>query len=748
MTRHLLFTSLTVLLILFSQTAFGQSATISGLIQDSETGEDVAFAYIHLEEINRTTTSDNNGSFSFRNVPNGTYTLVVHRMGYVTQNRTITVTPDDEIEIQIQLRSTILTGQTVEVIADSEILVGSGMEHASVKITGDELRQDLGTTLSETLESRAGFSQRTMGVAPGRPVIRGLGDLRVEILQDGSKSSDVSWTSADHAVTIDPSSADEIQVARGPAAFEFGANALGGVINVVKNRIPNSVPTQTTGVISAQGVTVNRGLTGAGSLNIPFDPIVATLHLNGRTGQDFRAPGGRVTNTGILSSDNAIGIGYIKPWGYAGFSGSMYYNEYGIPPNPDGGHSEGVNIEMLKYQVEGRSEVLLNHDSFNLLELRGGFTSYNHSEIEESGVVGTEYGMISHSGSVKIRNGEWGFFESGLFGIDSELVDYAVFGSRTPNSTSGSASAFAIQEIGLGDLHLESGLRLEYHKFQPDQERNSALIGHVRERSFLALATSLAAIYNFGNGYYAGTTLMHSFRPPSVEELYSEGPHLAAYSYEIGNPDLTPERALGSELFARYRTDRAHVEFSAYYNHFNNFIHPQDTGEPNHRLPQFNNWQFVGTKAAMYGAELDAEIQLREYLVLDGTYSLTIGNRTLTDTEQEQTGLEEKKQPLPMIPPMEGGIGIRYANSGFSIGGRLKFAATQNRTAEFESSTSGYTTIDLKSQYRFSVGNTFHTLTLNIRNLLNTEYYNHLSRIKEIFPEPGRSADLLYRVYF
>ncbi|MEX2601451.1 MAG: TonB-dependent receptor [Balneolaceae bacterium] len=748
MTRYLLLVSATLLLTFLLQTAHGQSAAISGMIQDTESGEDVAFAYIHLEEINRTTTSNNSGSFSFRNVPNGTYTLVVHRIGYVTQNRSITVTTDDEIEILIQLRSTILTGQTVEVIADSEILVGSGMEHASVKITGDELRQDLGTTLSETLESRAGFSQRTMGVAPGRPVIRGLGDLRVEILQDGGKSSDVSWTSADHAVSLDPSSAEEIQVARGPAAFEYGANALGGVINVVKNRIPNTVPTRTTGVLSAQGVTVNRGLTGASSLNIPFDPVVVTLQLNGRTGQDFRAPGGRVTNTGILSSDNALGIGYIKPWGYAGLSGSMYYNEYGIPPNPDGGHAEGVNMEMVKYQGEGRSEVLLNHDTFNLLELRGGFTSYHHAEIEDGGIVGTEYRMISHSGSVKIRNQEWGFFESGLIGIDSELVDYSVFGSRTPNSTSGSAAVFAIQEIDLGDLHLESGLRYEYHRFKPDQERNSPVIGHVRERTFQALASSIAAIYNFGNGYYLGTTLMHSFRPPSVEELYSEGPHLAAYSYEVGNPDLSPERALGSELFARYRTDSAHIEFSAYYNYFNNYIHPQDTGEPNHRLPEFNNWQFVGARAAMYGTELDAEIQLQENLVIDGTYTFTIGNRTLSDEEQEQAGLEQKKQPLPMIPPMEGGIGLRYAKSGFSIGGRLKFAAAQNRTAEFESATSGYTTVDLKGQYRFSIGNTFHTLTLNIRNLMNTEYYNHLSRIKEIFPEPGRSADLLYRIYF
>ncbi|MEX0770563.1 MAG: TonB-dependent receptor [Balneolaceae bacterium] len=724
------------------------AGSISGRIMDAESNDPVSFAYIHLEEINRTSTSDRNGRFEFRNVPSGTFTLTVHRIGYVTQKNRIEISDNERFEITVTLQPTVISGESIEVIADADQLTGSNLEHASIKVTGDELRQDLGTTLSETLSNQPGFSQRTMGAAPGRPVIRGLGDQRVLILQDGERTGDVSWTSSDHAVSLDPSTANEIEIARGPAALEYGSNAIGGVINVVKNQIPNSVPTNITGVVSMQGASVNRGLTGAGSVTIPWNDIVLNLDLNGRTGQDFESPIGTLTHTHIRSSSNAFGASYIRPWGYAGLSGSMYFNRYGIPPDPVGGHEEGVDIEMTKYQVDSQSEILLNDSFFNLLELRGSFTSYQHQEIESDGLTGTEYGVITTTGSVKARHDELLFFDEGVVGLWGEHVDYAVFGSRTPNSNSTSASMYALQESDFGFFHLETGFRFDYNLARPEHDRPGSFIGYVRERSFYALTTSLSAIYDFGRGYHLGTTLMHSFRPPSLEELYSEGPHLAAYSFEIGNPDLGPERGLGSELFARYRTDQTNIELSGYYNHFNNYIYPRDTGQPNHRRPNLNNWQYVGARAALYGVEFSSEFRLVNNFRFSGSYSFTIGFRDVPEEEQESTGLEDSHQPLPLIPPMKGNIGIHYVKSDFSAGGRVRLAARQGRVAELETPTPGYAVVDLNAQYRFDWGDTFHTLTLNLQNLMNEEYYNHLSRIKHIFPEHGRSVNLLYRVYF
>jgi iron complex outermembrane recepter protein len=728
----------------------GLTGTIEGVVLDYETREPVTFAYLHLEEINRTTTTDRNGYFRLRNVPSGNYTLIIHRIGYMSLNQTITVEGDEVSELVLEMRSTVLSGDAIQVVADAEQTIGSGLEHASVKIIGDKLRRNLDATLSSTLSNEPGISERSMGVAPGRPVIRGLGDERVLILEDGQRTGDVSWTTSDHSVTVDPSSAEEIQIARGPAALEHGSGAIGGVINVVRNQIPNSVPTSTTGSISLQGASVNRGAMAAGNLMIPWrDDFVLNLDLNGRIGHDYETPAGRLDNSYLQTTSNSFGLSHIRSWGYAGLSGSMYMSHYGIPPDPLGGHPGGVDIEMTKYQTEARTEILLGSSLFDLLEVRGSFIRYNHAEIESSGVIGTEYDMDTTTGSIKLRNKEWGIFSDGVIGAWGEYVDYSVFGTTgNPDSRAWSGSLFAIQEADIGHLHLEAGLRFNHVSSRPQQERISGIIGNVRNRNFTGLESSISAIYDFGRGFHLGTTLMHSWRAPSLEELYSEGPHLAAYAFEVGNPDLKPERGLGTELFGRYKHDRATLELTGYYNFFRNYIHSQNTGEMRPPRADLFTYQFVDTRASIYGAELSAEYQLVRNLVVDGSLSLTIGDRNVSEEEKEITGLTESEQPLPMIPPFKGNLGLRYTFNSFTIGGRARLSAKQDRLGEFETPTDEYAVIDLNLQYRFNWGTTLHTVSLNALNLFNEEYYNHLSKIKDLFPEPGRSVNLLYRVYF
>ncbi len=724
------------------------TGTVTGFIIDAETGEPVSYAYLHLEEINRSTTTDRDGQFQLRNIPEGSYTAIIHRIGYISQNRTIDVTSDETAEITFELRPTVLSGQTVEVFADAERTVGANLEHASVKIVGDQLRRDLDVTLSGTLRNQAGFSERSMGAAPGRPVMRGLGDERVLILEDGGRTGDVSWASGDHSVTIDPSSAEEIEIARGPAALEYGSGAIGGVINVVRNQIPNSVPTSTTGTLSLQGASVNQGLMGAGSAAVPWnEDLVLNIDLNGRIGQDYNTPTGDLPNTYLRTTNNGIGVGYIRPWGYAGFSGSVYYSEYGIPPDPDGGHPSGVDIEMYKYHTEGRTEIIIRDSFFDLLEARTSFIRYHHVELESNGSVGTQYDMDTITGSIKLRNKGWGPFENGVIGAWGEFVDYAIFGSGTPNSNSRSGSLFAIQEANISAFHLEAGFRLNHVASWPEKERQSNLIGFVRERNFTGLESSLSGIYDFGRGFFLGSTFMHSWRAPTFEELFSEGPHLATYAYEVGNPDLDPERGLGTELFARYKQDNATIELAGYYNYFRNYLHAQYTDLWSPR-PDLVTYQFVDTQATIYGTELSTELRIFDHLAIDGSFSLTIGDREVSEEEKEATGLTESEQPLPMMPPLKGNIGARYVFNNFTLGARVRMATEQDRLGEFETPTEGYTVLDLNAQYRFNWGSTLHTISLKANNVLNKEYYNHLSLIKEIFPEPGRSADLLYRIYF
>ncbi|MEX0724060.1 MAG: TonB-dependent receptor [Gracilimonas sp.] len=721
------------------------SYLLSGTITDSETNEPVSFAYIHVEELNRTAVADSDGKYQLKNIPAGNFTLSIHRVGYRTQTKEISIKEADEV-IDIQLRPTVLGSQSVDVVGAAEDLEGSNLEHASKKVFGSDLRRNLGNTLSQTLSNLAGFDERKMGSAPGRPVIRGLGDERVLILQDGVRSGDVSAQSSDHAVTIDPISAQEVEIARGPQALAYGANAIGGVINVVRNQIETSVPSRTTGNFTLNGETVNRGGSGAVDVTLPYNDFALSLNLNGRLANDVTTPIGKTDNTYYRATNNSAGLSWVRDWGYIGSAFSTYFNNYGIPPDPQG-HPEGVDIEMEKFQYDLKSEVLINGDFLKVVEGDLSIKNYTHKEIESNGSLGTQFGLVTTNADIKAKHNSLGFLDKGSFGVWGEVEDYAIIGAGTPDANSYKFGAYLIEEADFGDLHLEGGLRFDWVMNKPDEEEQSR-IGFIRERTFSALSSSFAAIYSLSDRISLGGSLLHSFRAPSLEELYSEGPHLASYSYEIGNPELDPERGFAKELFVRYQSDRANAEAAVFHNGFSNYLYAQNTGQPNNRRPDLNDYQFVGAEAILYGTEFSGEFQVLNNFVLDGSISYTLAERKVSETEQQNSGYEGDTRPLPQIPPLKSKVSFKYTKDGFELGSRVRFAGKQDRTGEFETPTESYTLLDAFAQYRLDGGNLLHTFSLNVNNILNKEYYDHLSRIKDLRPEPGINVSFLYRVYF
>jgi len=745
MQQYLLGISLFLIILIMPGTILAQ---LQGEIRNASTDEPVSFAYVHLEEINRSTTTDRNGTFRFQNVPAGTYIISVHRIGFKTYTREIEYDGTDSNLLDIRMQPQNISGEEITVTGSRQQTGGARLEHASTKIIGEELRRNLGSTLSETLTNQAGFSERSSGPAPGRPVIRGLGDERVLILRDGERTGDVSAQSADHGVSIDPMGAEEIEVARGPAALAYGANAIGGVINVVKNQIPNTVPNNFTGSASLNGKSVNSEASAAVDLIVPFKNWAATLDLNGRTGQDFSTPGASIENSYLKNTHNTAGLSYVGNNGYLGGSFSTYLSDYGIPPDPNGGHPNGVDIEMRKYQADFRGERILDHPFFRTVEARYSFVNYNHVELESNGNLGTEFGKLTTNVSVSSNTKGWTIFDEGSMGLWGEMQDYAVRGADTPDSDLYSAAAYIIQEGDAGNLHFEIGARLESIHSRPEEERVSQRIGQIENRSFLGLASSASLIYELSSRVFAGTTVMHSFRAPTLEELYSEGPHLAAYSFEIGNPQLDPERGLGTELFLRYRSSRINAEVVGYRNKFQNYLFPRDTGEQSVSDPALNNYQFIGTEAEFFGFELSANLQLHQRLTVGGNLSYTRAERTVSEEEQQVTGFSGDTRPLPMIPPLQGSFFVKYSQGNFTATTRMVLADKQTRLSEFETRTDGYRLLNASLQYRIDQTNLLHTISLSGKNLLNTTYRNHLSRIKEVFPEPGRNISLLYRLYF
>lgn len=717
-----------------------ESFIISGSISDRETNEPIPFAYVHLEELNRTTISNIDGIFELKNIPEGNYTVSVHRIGFKTQKRKVDLT--ENLSINIELSPSILTSETIEIVASDNILTGSNIAHTSESISGTSLRRDLGSTLANTLANLPGIDQRSLGNTTTRPVIRGLGDERVIILQDGLSTGDVSDQSADHAVSVDPIASAEIQIAKGAAVLEFGANAVGGIINVVNNLISTSQPNSVNGTATLGANSVNESASTALNISVPFKSFVFNTNLNGKIGGDTKTPNGNIENTQFETTNSALGVSYIQNWGYLGGSFGTYLSNYGIPPDPNG-HTEGVDIEMRKYNYVLKGEYLLNGALFKTIEGDFSLNNYNHKEFETTSSIGTEFGLVTSTAQISANHSGIGFFDTGKIGIWGEIEDYAVFGADTPDANSYKFGTFLIEEIDFDSFRIEAGIRYDYVLNKPKEDDPNSSIGNIRAKDFHALSSSLNILYDFGKGFTVGTVLLHSFRAPSLEELYSEGPHLASFSFEIGNPELKPERSLAKEVFVKWQGNASAARLAIYHNDFFNFNYAKNTGVFNSRFPTLENYQFVGTEAQLYGFEISGETQLSNQFVVDLSTSFTIG-------EQDTTSLSGNSgtQSLPQIPPFKLNSSLKYVNSGFEAGLRFTYAASQSRLGEFETPTDSYSLVNTFLQYRFDTKKLLHTFSLNVTNLLNEEYENHLSRIKDLRPEPGRNISLLYRVYF
>lgn len=736
-----------LILPLLSNASYAQNSTIEGIVIDADTGEPISYAYLFLEGINRSQNSHSDGTFTFKDVPEGTYTIKMQRIGYKTRTQEIEVASDDTLKLTLTMTPTILDNEGVEVTGQRERGSSNHLENAAQNISGEELRQNLSTTLANTLEEVPGLSTRSMGTAPGRPVMRGLGGERLMILQDGERTGDVSSQSSDHAVTVDPMSAEEIEIARGPSALEYGSNAIGGVVNVVRNQVPSSVPDHLHGTASLQGESVNTGSAAGLEFGLPMgNNFALKADGNFRSTLNTQTPQGTLENSGIFSTNNSLGAGYVRPWGHAGIASNIYLNSYGIPPDSLGGHPSGVDIEMEKIQVEGTTEINLSNSFFDNIEADLSHKSYYHKEIESNGSIGTEFGVLTTNASLKASHNKFTLFDEGKMGVWAERKNYAVNGTRTPDSDSYSLSGFLIEEKDIGPLHLELGARLDHTTSMPDVENQSIQGTPIRDRSFTALASSANAVYDFGGGLFTGASIIHSFRPPSQEELYSQGPHLASYSFEVGNPDLDPERGLGKEVYFRYRKSGARAELTFFHNGFSNYNYARNTGERSPQDQSLYIYQFSGTEAVLQGVEFSTQLQLLDNWAFSTTASYTHGKRKLFEGEESNSG--DQWNPLPTIPPLKGNAELSYNKNGLKVGAKSKWAAKQNRTGEFETPTDGYTTLNLFSQYRFEKWDLLHTVALNANNVTNATYRDHLSRIKEIYPEPGRNISLLYRVYF
>lgn len=738
------------------------TGVVRGTVVDAENGMPIAAALVRLAERHRAEPTHDDGAFILRAVPPGSYALTVQRLGYSPQTRQVEVAAGETVTLRLEMQQAAVRLGTQVVTGTITSRAGEEVLSPTSVLSEAQLERELGSTVAATLQSTPGVSVSAMGASTARPVIRGLGGDRILVLEDGQRSGDLSSLSADHAVAVDPLNAKQIEVVRGPMSLLYGSSALGGVVNVIREEIPESVPEHTHGKISVQAESALRSGAVGGEVRTRLGQhLAARVEGTARRSGDTRSPRGVLPNTSGSTLGGAVGVGYNRDATHAGASYRFHSNDYGIPGGFVGGHEEGVDVEMRRHAVRAEAERHFGADGQVTATATTTFTDYAHREIEKSGSVGTEFGQQLATGELLMQHDSIGPIALGAVGIRGQFRDIATGGSlRTPDTQDYTAAVYAVEEFGHRALRLQVGARYDIARYTPREQRSINVGGTLvptRPREFGAFSGSAGLLYTFAPGWRVGTSVSRGYRTPDFNELYSNGPHLAANSFEVGDPGLRQETGTGMDAFLRLNRERVRMEVAAFSNRLDDFITSSSRGRAILSSQGQPLFQFTNEDAVFRGVEGEIEWNLTRTLALDVTAShvqarftnerAAIPVFTVTETSIDTAFVPASPYPA-LIPPTNGRIELHHDGPRLHGSGGARLAARQDRTGDFETPTPGYAVAFATVGYRFLHRNQFHTVTLRVDNILDTEYREHLSRIKDIMPEPGRNVSLLYRLSF
>lgn len=732
---HLQFMKVILFILMFLNNPLAKSdlEIIEGVVLNAETSEPVANAVIFVPETEAFTTTKSDGTFSLQIELNNPFRIKITHLAF--QERLIDINPksDNTKKIIIYLVPKTLTLSPVVITDKNNLTVYDEIKDYSSTLKGKELQRNLSQTLASTLKNEIGLSVRSMGPAPSRPVFRGLGQDRILLEEDGIKSIDLSSTSPDHAVTIEPFNSERIEVLRGPKILTKTSSSIGGLVNIVKDEIPKQIHNTYHLTLGGYVESVNKGYLGSVQTEVPLKPFSTKLELTKRKTSDIDTPEGKLINSSSENLNASAGISFIDEFGYIGSSFRLYELDYGIPGGFIGAHPKGVNIDIQKKQLRVDSKVMLNEKN-DFLQFSYKNIYYRHKEFEYSGRIGSEFRIITNLAEIGLNHTNFLSFDEGILGLSIEHRDFEIGGFVfTPPTISFNLASYIYEEITLGKFNLNFGLRYSADFIIPKIEKQNSKIGQIRNRNFSNISASASLIYKLSDIVYIGANLSKSSRVPTIEELFSEGPHLAAYSYEVGNPDLNSESGIGSEFFVYHKFEKLNFNINFFYNNFSSFIIPRNSGEINYQtfLPIYKT---TGVAAVLFGFDGSFRWNFIENYFLNHSLSFTKGF------------FRDNSMPLPQIPPFKGVTGIEFKADELAMGANFEWAFKQNNVDIFEQPTAGYVIINTFAQYLFYINGSVSSVSISLDNILNSSYRNHLSRIKSVMPEGGFNLRIIYKL--
>ena len=627
------------------------------------------------------------------------------------------------------------------------------------------LNRELRTSIGETLSSVPGVSATSFGPTASAPVIRGLSGDRIRVLTDGIGTLDLSGSGPDHAVSINPITAERIEVLRGPAALLFGSSAIGGVVNVIDTRIPRHVPDTPISVDAlVQFGTAANERSGNAAVDLPLGGHFV-IHADGNLSKtdDLRTGGfilskelreeaaaspdpeireladlrGDLPNSASRSKEGALGVAYVAGELNAGVSITRHTQKYQVPirysVDPEV-EAEAPTIDLEQTRYDARADIPVG-GFLSRVRARGGYSKYHHDEIEDTGEIGSSFFSKGGEGRLELVQAErsgWG----GTSGVQYLNRNARIRGEEKflPDSRQKQTGLFTLQTYVKGPLRIEGGARVEFSKLSAKEDEQLGTPAHSLD--FTTVSGSIGGQYEVSPGWRAGLSLSHSERAPSVDELFAFGPHGGSQSFVVGNSDLGAEKSNSIELSLHRTRGPVHLTANAYYSRFSNFIFQAPTSEIEDDLPVF---EFREGRATYYGFEVQGDAKL-------GTAAgINWGAELQADAVRATV---KDFGPAPFIPPFRV-IGALTGSRG-QVDGRLEVekAFAHKRTAPIETDTPGYAMVNASIDWHPFEAKPELTLSLIGNNLFDVEARRSTSQLKDFAPLAGRDIRLSARIGF
>ena len=725
---------------------WSQTHSISGTILNFETEEPINGVNIYIKNSDIGTITNQEGFFVLylNEQLENNIDLNIEMIGYKEKNIYIEL-----LKARIDLDIIYLKDKSLKLKSTHiHSHTNKSNQISDISLSGQKLNGNLTGNIATTLSNQPNIGVTSFGAVTSKPVLRGYAGDRFLLVKDGNETGDLSLSAIDHAITLDMLEVNKIQIIRGPKSLIYGSNTIGGVINVDINGNPKLRAHRFIKSFIMGGESFNKGVYGNMMFYIPVKDNQINISISNRDTKNQTSPIGELENTYSETFNYKLGFTKYNKKGYFNFIFENFNMDYGIPPSLEG-HINGVDIELIKntFQINYHQDIsIYNFDQF---DFKYNFIDYEHQEFENN----TDYFSVALAKNTHSCKAE---FQSNNSVIGSEL-NYKYFFSRgfywTPPTDKLELSLYGFYEKKFNRFDLLSSFKVGHLLIQPEEKDDSFYSNlnskEIKNRNFNYFSYSVGFKKNIDN-FEFNSWLMSTMKAPKIEELYSDGPHLGTYSYEIGSPNIELEKIYGFESSVNYNDNSFNISMSTFYNYSPYYYQMTKMGQCDEEYIEgqshpcagadFIEWgsgsagwlykyQIKGIEALVKGLEFNLRYNYKNIKIVYD-FSLVRGDNL-------SEGI-----PLSYINPDKQILNLEYNKKILNYTLRLSKKHSQNRLGEFETPTASSFLTDFVIGYT----NKNHIITVQFNNIFDQQHYNHLSRIKTVMPESGRNIIFNYKI--